>query len=131
MKVALTLNVLWSFLMTIAFSYLLIGAYSSLRAILVVLCICYIITAFNALFKKRWAVIISVLVAGLLMFRWLPMVVINIWMFSTGHPLYADSPGTILIVLINAILFAIPSTLLCVFYFVNRKKFGSWLADNN
>lgn len=104
-----------------AFLFLLIGLYSIPRAVIFALCIFFVVVSLLALLKNRWAIAISVLVAIILMLRWLPMVIINTWMFISGHELYQDSPATILVVLSYAIVFAIPSTILNILYFVNRK----------
>ncbi len=100
----------------------LISHYSNPRALLLALACIYLIVSLLAMFHMRWAVGTCVLVAFVLMIRWLPMVSVNIWMFFSGHELYQDSPATILIVLIYAIVFAVPATLLCILYLANRKK---------
>lgn len=53
------------------------------------------------------------------------MVVINFWMFFTGHELYQDSPATIFIVALNAIMFVLPGLLIYFLIFLDRKR---WLA---
>ena len=102
--------------MLAGFSSLLLGLYSHGRAGIVLLSVGYSVVAIQALRHKRWAIIISIIVAFLLMIRWLPMVIMNGWMFITGDELYLDSPATIFIVLIYTVLFAIPSTVLSVIY---------------
>lgn len=82
----------------------------------------YVVIAVFTLLGKRWAWGISVIVAFSLMIRWLPMVLINAWMFISGHELYQDSPATIFIVLLYAVLFAIPATFLCGLYIWQRKR---------
>lgn len=119
MKYALIINIVWSLLMTVAFSYLLIGSYSHIRAAIVFLCIGYVIIAFQAFFKKRWALLISLLVVVLVLLRWLPMVILNFWMFYSEDALYVDSPATIFIVLIYTVLWVLPATILCLLYLYN------------
>lgn len=104
-----------------AFLYLVLGRYSEPRAVLLVICLVYIAISLFALAGKRWAIVMCIMVALLLTIRWVPMVAINAWMFATGHELYRDSPATILVVLSYAIVFAIPSLILCVLYFFQRK----------
>lgn len=107
--------------MTSAFFFLLIGRYSNSRAVLLAIAFGYTFISFYTLAGRRWAIVVSIIAAILLMVRWLPMVAVNIWMFITGHPLYQDSPGTIFIVAIYAVIFAIPSTLLCGLYLAQRR----------
>ena len=107
--------------MLAGFSYLLLGGYSHSRAGIALLSVAYFVVAMQTLRHKRWAIVISILVAFLLMIRWLPMVIINSLMFITGDELYLNSPATIFIVFIDAILFAIPSTVLSVIYAVKYK----------
>jgi len=110
--------------------FLLFGKYSSPRAVFLALSVCFVIVAFQAISKNRWAVAISILVASLVMVRWLPMVVVNSWMFISGHELYQNSPATIFIVIINIIIFTAPSTALCISYFLNRKKLWQLIRYN-
>ena len=102
--------------------YLVLGRYSDSLAILLTLGVAYVGISFFALAGKRWAIVTSTIVAILLMIRWLPMVAINTWMFISGHELYRDSPATILVVLSYAVVFAIPSTILCCLYLAQRKQ---------
>ena len=112
LKRTLQLNVAWASLMWLAFLILFVGSPNVLRASLLVALSAFIAVAFLAVRGNRWALALSICVAVLLLVRWLPMVVVNFWMFFTNHPLYLDSPATIFIVGINAILFAIPATIL-------------------
>jgi hypothetical protein len=115
--------------MVSAFAYLVHGRYSDPRAILLTLGVAYAVISFFALVGKRWAIGISVIIAILLMIRWLPMVAINTWMFMSGHELYQDSPATILVVLSYGVVFAIPSTILCGLYLVQRKQIWGILRN--
>lgn len=112
-----------------AFAYLVHGRYSDPRAILLTLGVAYTVVSLFALVGKGWAIGISVIIAILLMIRWLPMVAINTWMFMSGHDLYRDSPATILVVFSYAVVFAIPSTILCGLYLVQRKQIWGILRN--
>ncbi len=70
--------------------------------------------------KAGWIVALAVPILPLL--RWTPMVVMNFWMFFTGHELYKDSPATIFIVAINAIMFVLPGLLIYLCLFLDRKR---------
>lgn len=108
----LQLNVAWAGLMWLAFAYLLISSPTGPRAVVVAALSVFVAVAFLALRGKRWALLFSLCVAILLLVRWLPMVVVNFWMFFTDHPLYLDSPATIFVVAVNAMLFAVPALVL-------------------
>ena len=108
--------------MAVAFLLLVAGRYNHPRAILFSLGLAYAVISFYALKGKRWATFVSILVALTLMIRWLPMVTVNAWMFFTDHALYNDSPATIFVVMIYAIIFAIPSTALCGLYIAQIKR---------
>lgn len=112
-----------------AFAYIVHGRYSDSRAILLALSVTYAAVSFFALTGKRWAIVVSVVIAILLMIRWLPMVAINVWMFISGHELYRDSPATIFVVLSYAVVFAIPSTVLCGLYFAQRRQIWGILRN--
>jgi len=112
LKRTLQLNVAWASLMWLAFFILFVSAPSVPRAAILVALSAFIAVAFLAVRGSRWALVLSICVAVLLLVRWLPMVVVNFWMFFTNHPLYLDSPATIFIVGINAMLFAIPAAIL-------------------
>jgi hypothetical protein len=94
MKTALRINVGWGVVLLAAFAYLAVGRYSPTRGVMVALSVAYAIIGILALRRQRWAVAVSVGVAILIMIRWLPMVVVNFWMFAASHDLYRDSPAT-------------------------------------
>jgi len=113
-------NVIWSVTMLSAFAWLYVASPSDARQTLLLLSTANIGIAFLARQGQRWAIALSIAVATLLFLRWAPVVAINWWMFFTGHQLYRDSPGTILIVGIMTLLFALPATVLLVGYALNR-----------
>ena len=83
--------------------------------------------AFLAIRRKHWAVVLTAVITIIMMCYWVPIVVVNTWMYLTGHALYLDSPATIIIVAIYAIIFAFPATVLSMMYFTKRKD----LANTN
>jgi hypothetical protein len=124
-KSALRLNVAWAVIMLIAFTLLEIGLHTSARLLMLSLAILYLAVAVLASRGWRSALALSVAVALLEAVWGLPTVVINVWMFVTGDGLYRDSPATILVVLIEAILFAIPASVLCVAYVFQWRQLQS------
>jgi len=127
MKIALKFNFAWA--ITIA---VFIGIWSITplftygidygRLVFFIFSIAYVFISEQALYFTRWAVIIVILTALLLLLRWLPMVVVNFYMFFTGAELYLDSPGTILVVIPLTLLFAFPSLLLFCWFCIKYKQ---------
>lgn len=130
LKRTLQINVAWAFLMWLAFCILFVGAPSVPRAIMVLVLSIFIAITFFAVCGSRWALILSIGVAATLFVRWLPVVIVNFWMFFTNHPIYLDSPLTILIAGIYAILFAIPSTLLVILFTLQWRQVKDALRLN-
>lgn len=122
LKNTLRFNLAWSIAMAMAFALLFIGAASLPRFAVIVLAVLYVCVSIAAIRLMRWCLLTVILVAVLLTIRWLPMVLMNFWMFFTDHPLYIDSPATILIVGMNALLFAFPGLLLFSLYVVQWRS---------
>lgn len=114
MKFALWFHSIWSIILALflgmRFLGLPYGAYI-LGGLLI-----YVVVSFLSVMRFRWALAIVWIVPYILMLRFLPMVLYNLAMFVFGHPLYQDSPATILVVLVTAIVFAIPATVVSAFF---------------
>lgn len=108
--------------MLLAFTGLVAFGPSFPRFVVFVVALTYVGVSFVALRGRVWALLTSIGVAAVLLVRWLPMVVTNFRMYLEDHPLYLDSPGTILIVAINAVLFVIPALLLLLLYLFQWRK---------
>lgn len=130
LKRTLQINVAWAFLMWLAFCILFVGAPSVPRAVIVLVLSIFIAVAFFAVYGNRWALILSIGVAVTLFILWSPIIIVNFWMFFTNHPLYLDSPLTIVIAGIYAILFAIPSTLLVMLFSLQWRQVKNALRSN-
>jgi len=121
-KRTLQLNLAWVFLMWCVFLYLFIGLPSGPRAVYLVSLSAFVVTAIYALLGKPWALLTSMGAAFFLLMYWLPTTLVNFWFFLVGDPLYLDSPGTMLVVAVNAILFVIPATTLLVLFALQRRQ---------
>jgi hypothetical protein len=121
MPIVLTINLVWSIVMLAAFTLLYVGAPDAPREMLLVLGLANATLAAVARRRNRWGIAGSVAVAALAALRWVPMAVYNWRMFFDGHKLYSDSPGTIIIVAVYSLLFAIPATVLLVGYALNSR----------
>lgn len=69
----------------------------------------YTLAAVATYRRKRWAWWASLVPAVICASLVGPNVLYNLYAFGSGHPLYADSPGTILIVGIYAVVFLFPA----------------------
>ena len=121
LKITLIINFIWSLVMVTWNIYRLLGAYSNSRAVYCSFFILYVIIALFALIKHRWAIVISIIVSILLLIRWVPMVGINYWLYITKAPLYLDSPATIFIVHIIAVVYAFPALLTSLMFLLSSR----------
>lgn len=76
--------------------------------------------------RNRIALRLVIVAPVLAILRWLPVVVINWWMYEAGDPLFQDSPGVNIIVVLIAIVFVIPPGIFCAMYFKHRRAI--WAA---
>lgn len=113
MGFVLKFNRVWALILVLIFG--LSALYGS-RLPLLVAAIVYLAASFLAVRQNRVAVIMVFIFSGIVMLRFLPMVLYNLAMFVFGHPLYQDSPATILVLLVIAMLFAIPATVVSAFF---------------
>lgn len=117
----LVVNLVWSVLMLCAFTALAVGGPNAARWALLLMGVGNLAIAILALRRNRWAIAGSIMVAALVAARWTPMVLYNWWAFFTGHQLYRDSPGTIIVVAIYSVLFAAPAMGMLVGFWANRR----------
>ena len=122
------LNIAWSVLLLLAFASLFVLGPTVPRALAVVAAVAYLAASRSALRGNRLAVAVTIVASVWFAVRWAPMVGLNAWMFATDHPLYLDSPGTILIVAIHAVLFALPGASLVLLYLFQWRNVRRLLA---
>lgn len=115
MKAALKFNILLSFFVLILF-----GLKAS--AFIFMACVLYCIVSIRAYMQERWSVAAVLFFIILCMLYWLPMVASNFYIFYSGSNVFYDSPGTILVVGIFAILFAFPSSFLFLYFICKYKN---------
>lgn len=72
--------------------------------------------------KLKWCLKFSVVPPLLVFLLTAPTVVYNFWAFISGHPLYQDAPGSIIIVGILALCLTLPSALVLGAYWINRRE---------
>jgi hypothetical protein len=73
---------------------------------------------------KIWSIRVSIIPPAIIFLLSAPMVLYNCYAFITGHTLYKDSPATIFVVAIYAIIFTLPSFLVLMAYWRHRH---AWL----
>ena len=88
-------------------------------AFLGVACV-YLLACIAAVQSSRVAWIISILVPIVICALWLPMVVVSLIAYAKGDPRYRDSPATILVVAVEAVVFAAPALLLVILFWRQR-----------
>ncbi|MGB7325087.1 MAG: hypothetical protein WBD31_09460 [Rubripirellula sp.] len=123
MGVAKVTQLIWS-----AFFVLIIGSRaivsgSTAGVLFGVVSVVYFVASLVCFANSRLGWVVALVVPAFPLLRWTPMVAVNFWMFFTGHELYRDSPATIFIVAINAIMFVLPGLLIYLCLFVDRKRF--------
>jgi hypothetical protein len=86
--------------------------------------------------KRAWIASISLLTLYWLIMGWQAIVsfFLNNYLFFTNHPLYIDSPATILVVYAGAIFGILPAGILTLLYIFNYKQirtnWGQPLSSN-
>lgn len=135
MKAILQINYIWSIFLAVIFGYYFIASialdgFSFFSTAQFVIILLYVIACRQARKLKPWALKGVLVMSVIISVRYLSMVLINIFMFITGHELYRDSPATIFVVLMNATLFAIPATIFSLYYLRNIKKMLNNQASN-
>ena len=129
LKRALQFNIAWSVLMALAYLLFLVGAPSTPRILVFAVSLLFVMVSISASRLQRWSVITVVLVAVALVIRWLPMVLLNFYMFLTDHALYRDSPATIIVVANYALVFAIPALIIVAMYIIQWRALVSVAAN--
>ncbi|TWU35191.1 hypothetical protein Q31b_52870 [Novipirellula aureliae] len=122
MAVAKFVQLLWAAFFVLTIGLRAIASGSLLGVSFGVVSVVYLVATLACLANSRLGWIVALAVPILPLLRWTPMVVINFWMFFTGHELYQDSPATIFIVAINAIMFVLPGLLIYLCLFLDRKR---------
>jgi len=82
----------------------------------------YVGLVLGAYRRQKWCMKLSVTPPLLVFLLTAPNVAYNFWAFISGHPLYQDSPGTIVIVGIMALCLTLPSALVLGAYWANRRQ---------
>lgn len=82
----------------------------------------FLLTALGA-FCDNWLAWIVALCCDMIVLVMVGAIVFwNILMFVMGHELYKDSPATIVVVFIGAVLFVAPPAAICLLVYTDRDK---------
>ena len=118
LKVTRTLLLAWG--LALGLFILVRGGLTSVYGLVTV---AYLIAMFGCVFNFRVAWIATLTITMLSLVRWLPMVCVNVFMYLTGHELDQDSPATIFVVVVIAVVFVIPPLSINVSLFLERRQF--------
>lgn len=77
--------------------------------------------------NRRIAWLLAIIPPAYVALRIGPMLIINVYMFATGHELYLDSPATIIIVFIYGVVVLLPSLMLVMLTLLNYK----WIRNSS
>jgi len=85
-----------------------------------VLAAVYLLACIRARGSSRAAWVVALVAPVVICARWLPMVLLNVVAFVRDDPLYLDSPATIFIVAIDALILVVPSLVLIALFWRQR-----------
>ena len=117
-----TLILAWAVLLWIFFAWLFLGAPDPSRGLWWAAASGFVVIGLMAHRRRRWALVASGVVSVAALGYWSPFVAVNAYLYATGDPVYLDSPGTILVVALDAVLFVIPSAVVLSLWFLRWKK---------
>lgn len=131
MVAAKILQIIWAAFLVSIFGILTLASPSLVGVTFGVISIVYFVATLACLANsiRGWIVALAFPILPLL--RWTPMVVVNTWMFFTGHELYRDSPATIFVVATYAVIFVIPGFLIYLCLILDLKRLLAVLLPPN
>lgn len=127
MAFAKIIQLLWALLFLLVVGLRAISSGDTIGIVIGLLSITYLAAAIACFANVRIAWVVALVIPILPLVRWTPMVVVNFWMFFTGHELYHDSPATIFIVATNALMFVLPGLFIYLCIALDRKRLFSTL----
>ena len=128
MKTIRSVQLIWASALVAIFVGLSVNAPVPNRlAFLAVACV-YLLACIAALQSSRVAWIISLLVPIVICALWLPMVVVNLVAYAKEDSRYRDSPATILVVGVEAVVFAAPALLLVILFWRERTALTAFVV---
>ena len=133
LKLVKAIQITWSFLLLLIFGVASMRgfitedgvAYTHLFLFLVSMV--YIGAAFQCQYNNRVAWWMAIPVPALFLLMYLPMVLHNFALFFAGDALYLDSPATIFVVVIDALVFVMPALIIYYGLLLERKAIAGIL----
>ena len=122
MGVAKVIQLLWALFFVLAIGLRAFASGSIAGVFIGVISVAYLAASVACLGNVRIGWFVALVIPILPLLRWTPMVIVNFWMFFTGHELYQDSPATIFIVAMNAFMFVLPGMLIYFCLALDRKR---------
>ena len=121
LSVAKPIQILWAMFFVLIIGVRGLASGSAIGVALGATTVVYLVATIACLFNHRMAWFVAIALPILPLMRWLPMICLNLFMFLTGHEPYQDSPGTIVVVAIYAVVFVAPAVLIYFCLFLDRK----------
>jgi hypothetical protein len=122
LSVAKPVQLLWAIFLVAIVGVRGIASGSTVGVTLGAISVAYLAATIVCFFNNRMAWYVAIALPILPLLRWVPMVCLNVFMFSTGHELYRDSPATIVVVAMNAMQFVTPAVVIYFCLFLDRKR---------
>jgi len=124
MKAIRLIQLIWAatlvaILMTLSVNAL-VNAQSVKGLPFLLLAVLYLFACIRAWGPSRVAWVVALVTPVVICARWLPMVLVNVVAFVRDDPLYLDSPATIFIVAIDALILLVPSLVLIALFWRER-----------
>ena len=131
MKAIRVIQLIWAALLVTLLFIELLAVNVVANGLLLLLAITYLFACIViALGSNRVAWLIAVLVPVIFCARSLAMVTRDVVAFAKDDPLYLDSPATIYIVVVYALLFVFPSLILIVLFWRQRSALRDLLIPS-
>lgn len=133
LKLVKAIQVAWSFLLLIVFGVASMrgfgadGKPSYIHLFFAVVAVIYVGAAFLCQYNNRIAWWVALPIPALFLFMYLPLVVLNFTLFLSGHERYQDSPATIFIVVLYALVMVLPASFIYYGMFRERRTVAAIL----
>jgi hypothetical protein len=120
MKAIRLIQLIWAATLVAILAALSLNAPTVKGLPFLVLAAVYLFACIRAWGSSRAAWVVALVAPVVICARWLPMVLLNVVAFVRDDPLYLDSPATIFIVAIDALVLVVPSLVLIALFWRQR-----------
>src|SRR5688500_1837867 len=122
MKGLVAMQIVWAAVVLLFTGFQIVAGWNFVSGAIVVVGVVYLYVSLVLLQRVRWAWWFSLLppIASLVLYG--PSVGYNLWRVSQMDPLFSDSPGTLVVVLIMAFVYVIPPIMLLLRLMIVRSE---------